>query len=176
MQSALRNAVAHALPWNQLVHVLGIDSANLGHNHALFDCVISFQDWRTRAESPYSKMAAAGMRPQVLWSSTGAKFKLMIELMAVDDEALVVRLEYDDDCYPTPSHIDAIPHLFLRALEVLTTSASTASLTQLRREVLRAGKGHLQPSTSDAQIPGPLSTILPSSNVLSLVWVGASVT
>ncbi|KJX98398.1 nonribosomal peptide synthase GliP-like protein, partial [Zymoseptoria brevis] len=88
VQSALWGAVTNAIPWDQLLRNLGICSTNLGHDHALFDCVVSFHDWRTGADSVYGKMAGIGMSPQFLWSSKGSKFKLMIELIVVDDGLL----------------------------------------------------------------------------------------
>ena len=87
-------ALAHAVPWHQLLDRLSI--ANSSPNHPLSDVMVSFHDHR-RQTSDLLGIAAPGFEPGLLWSE-GSKFKLMCEFTATAAGVVMLRLEYDPVC------------------------------------------------------------------------------
>lgn len=133
VQSSAQQALSHAVPWNQLLEHLHIDARAKMPNHPLFDCVASFHDHRDAEAGPWRSGASGpGIEPQFVWSD-GAKFQLMVECLAYDDNTLLMRLEYDGTCYNADS-IKAVQRMILRAIETLSTRGDCA-LSDLRREL-----------------------------------------
>lgn len=85
-------ALAHAVPWHQLLTRLSI--SNSYPNHPLSDVMVSFHDSRQAASL---SITAPGFEPCLLWSE-GSKFKLMCEFTAVRGGSMLLRLEYDPNC------------------------------------------------------------------------------
>ena len=85
-------ALAHAVPWHQLLAHLAVH--NSYPNHPLSDVMVSFHDSR---QVTSLNIAAPGFEPCLLWSE-GSKFKLMCEFTALPGGSLLLRLEFDPDC------------------------------------------------------------------------------
>ncbi|KAL3432252.1 nonribosomal peptide synthase GliP-like protein [Aspergillus tetrazonus] len=115
VQRSCQNSLSYAVPWHALLAHLGIDAQEERPEHPLMNCVVSFHDSRrastelSPAQSattgdgkeggPWSLFALGdGVEPQYVWSE-GSKFMLMVECMAIDDDTLILRLEYDTACY-----------------------------------------------------------------------------
>lgn len=145
VQASAQRALSHAVPWNQLLEHLGVDTRAQLPNHPLFDCVASFHDPRGSANQqnqsqegggPWSNVAwGTGVEPQLVWSD-GAKFKLMVECLAYDDDTLLLRLEYDEDCFGSEDdgRIAAVRRMILTALDAIA-SREACVLGDVRREL-----------------------------------------
>lgn len=150
VQGSSRRALAHAVPWDQLLEHIGVDSQAELPNHPLFDCVASFHDPRGRrgsqqgasssssdeSGSPWSSVAwGAGVEPRLVWSE-GAKFKLMVECLAYDDNTLLLRLEYDEKCFGPKDEgcIAAVRRMILTAMDAIA-SREECAFGELRREL-----------------------------------------
>ncbi|KAL4744360.1 hypothetical protein BDW72DRAFT_199672 [Aspergillus terricola var. indicus] len=136
VQRSCQNSLSYAVPWHALLAHLGIDAQEELPDHPLMNCVVSFHDSRRAStEQPLAQSATTGdgkeggpwslfalgdgVEPQYVWSE-GSKFMLMVECMAIDDDTLILRLEYDTACYGRGSgEIDAVRHVILRALDGL---------------------------------------------------------
>lgn len=130
-QSLSQRALANAMPWARLLEHLGVRGEAVLPDHPLFDCVVSFHDMRPAVSSTGGAwdqldLGVAAVEPQLVWSE-GSKFKLMVEFMALSDDSLVMRLEYDDTCYEGADHIAAVRRLILRALDAITDAADNSS-------------------------------------------------
>ncbi|KAF2128303.1 nonribosomal peptide synthase GliP-like protein [Dothidotthia symphoricarpi CBS 119687] len=84
-----QQALAHAIPWDQLLQHLGIVTQY--PNHPLFDVMVTMHDFRQANDL---NMSVPGFEPLLIWSE-GAKFKLMCEFTALPNGKLMLRLEYD---------------------------------------------------------------------------------
>jgi amino acid adenylation domain-containing protein len=128
VQASSQRSLSHAVPWNHLLEHLQIDSQHRLPNHPIFNCVVSFHDARRQgvssaADDSQSGSASAfafgeGFEPLYTWSE-GAKFKLMVEFMAVDDDTLLLRLEYDTACFESEARIAAVRRGVLLALQAI---------------------------------------------------------
>ncbi|KAF2647173.1 acetyl-CoA synthetase-like protein [Lophiostoma macrostomum CBS 122681] len=86
-----RDALAHAMPWDQL-------RTHLGHkaqlpNQSLLDVMVTYQE---PEHVPLSGIA--GLRPMSVVPG-GAKFTLVAESTSSDMGGLMLRLEYSDECF-----------------------------------------------------------------------------
>ncbi|TDZ27773.1 Nonribosomal peptide synthetase aclP [Colletotrichum spinosum] len=144
VQNSSQRALAHAVPWDQLLEHLGVDSTARLPNHPLFDCVASFHDARGRGSGrqgggPWSKDAwGDGVEPQLVWSD-GAKFKLMVECLAYDEDTLLLRLEYDTLCFGgvdagDEGRVAAVRRMILTAMDAIV-SREDCTLACLRQEL-----------------------------------------
>ncbi|KAI0126683.1 hypothetical protein BJ170DRAFT_671051 [Xylariales sp. AK1849] len=156
VQASCQCALSHAIPWHRLMGHLDINAPQQFPNHPLFDCVVSFHDARpprtSSAEAPaqdnpamggpWSQFApGTGIEPQLVWSE-GAKFVLMVECIATDDDALLLRLEYDTACFEggAAGRIAAVRRIILRALSALVSqdTETQGSFFGLRQELSEA--------------------------------------
>ncbi|TDZ67766.1 Nonribosomal peptide synthetase aclP [Colletotrichum trifolii] len=144
VQNSSQRALAHAVPWDQLLEHLGVDSTARLPNHPLFDCVASFHDARGRGSGrrgggPWSKDAwGDGVEPQLVWSD-GAKFKLMVECLAYDEDTLLLRLEYDTLCFGgvdagDERRVAAVRRMILTAMDAIV-SREECTLACLRQDL-----------------------------------------
>ncbi|KAH8703003.1 BcNRPS1, nonribosomal peptide synthetase [Phaeosphaeriaceae sp. PMI808] len=110
VQSSSKQSLANAVPWNQLLQHLGvvIDYPN----HPLFDIMVTFHDNHFKKAK-----ALPGLDPVMLWAE-GSKFKLMFEFTVVSQDRLMLRIEHDQQCYPT-STVKRIANLLTRALKLI---------------------------------------------------------
>jgi hypothetical protein len=104
---ASQGALAHALPWHQLQACLGPSAVA-----PLLDAMVTFLE-----PGQFPGAPLPGLSPLLTWSH-GAKFKLMVEFMAVDPDHLVLRIEHDPTCVSRPRarHLE---RALLQALEGL---------------------------------------------------------
>lgn len=120
VQESSQRALVHALPWNQIIGVTGA-TAQLP-DWPLFDVMVSchecFQD---------VGMAGLDARPLYTWTE-GPKFKLMVEFVVANDDCLLMRLEYSDECFNRVS---------IAALSTLITAALSLILDEEPFEVMR---------------------------------------
>ncbi|KAI4288945.1 MAG: hypothetical protein L6R35_001783 [Caloplaca aegaea] len=89
-------ALAHAVPWHQLLTHLGV--RNTYPDHPLSDVMVSFHDSR---QAISLSIRVPGFEPCLVWSE-GSKFKLMCEFTALPSGSILLRLEYDPKCIKLP--------------------------------------------------------------------------
>ena len=133
VQHAGQSALAHAMPWHQLLAHLGITPRF--PNHPLFDVMVTFHGNR---QSLGLRMAAPEFESCFVWSE-GAKFKLMFEFTAVSEETLILRLEYDNDCI-SKEEITMLQELIPRALELLVRGKEHGAI----KDSLKASASRVQ--------------------------------
>lgn len=137
-------ALAHAIPWHQLLESLGVER-NFP-SHPLFDTVVSFHDIaQTSKLGPF----IPGMRPCFVWSE-GAKFKLMVEFNAYSEDKLMMRLEYDTDVF-TRSEIRKIGGLITHALMLLVEEVP---FEEYKPNLTGVGDGDFEGELDPAQMFG----------------------
>ena len=112
VQKSSQAALAHTVPWHQLLEHLAINPSY--PDHPLSDVMVTFHDNR---RSIGLDISAPGFEPCFLWSQ-GAKFKLMCEFTALTDSKLLLRLEFDPECVG-PSEARRIQALIPQALSLL---------------------------------------------------------
>lgn len=112
VQKSVQSALAHVMPWHQLLEHFGITPSF--PNHPLFDVMVTFHDNR---QSLGLDMAVPSFESCFLWSE-GAKFKLMFEFTAISEDSLVLRIEYDTECF-SGTEVGVIEALVPKALELL---------------------------------------------------------
>lgn len=139
VRKSAQAALAHVIPWHQLLEHLGVER-NFP-SHPLFDTVVSFHDTdQTSKLGPFLPR----MRPCFVWSE-GAKFKLMCEFNAYPEDKLMMRLEYDTDMF-TRREIQEIEGLITHALMLLVEEIPfeeiKASLAKVKGEDF---KGEVDP-------------------------------
>ncbi len=166
VQDACRNSLYHAVPWHQLLEHLGVDPLEQLSDHPLFDCLVSFHDARPSSSSTLSNPSSVseggpwsvspigegpGIEPQLVWGE-GSKFRLMVEFVAVDDNTLVLRFEYDTACFEGAfrgtGRIESVRRAILHTVDALVSrdvdetgsfDALRQDLDRLWREETRAG-------------------------------------
>jgi acyl carrier protein len=123
VQASSKQSLAHSVPWNQLLQHLGVV---LDYpNHPLFDIMVTFHDHLFKKTK-----ALPGLDPVMLWAE-GSKFKLMFEFTVVSQDRLMLRIEHDQQCYPT-SVVKEIAGLLTNALKLLGEPLTYA---ELRRQL-----------------------------------------
>ena len=100
VQEASQLSLNHVVPWNQLLQHLGIQPDF--PNHPLFDIMVTFHDDRNAPKS-----TIPGMERLVTWTD-GSKFKLLFEFSAISTDVLLLRVEYDSECYPKEQVIELV--------------------------------------------------------------------
>lgn len=112
VKRASQRALAHAIPWHQLLRHVGVREPAYP-NHPLFEVMATAHDFRGGGNGSSSlSMDIPGMQPTLTWSE-GAKFKLLCEVTALPGSGsgsgsaggsrggrLLMRLEYDDRVVP----------------------------------------------------------------------------
>ncbi|KAF2809436.1 BcNRPS1, nonribosomal peptide synthetase [Mytilinidion resinicola] len=127
VQASSQSAVANAIPWNQLLQAVGEAQPDFP-NHALLDIMVTFHDDRTAAKLPIE-----GLKPLITYTS-GSKFMLLVEFMAVSDDCVLMRLEYDSTCILKPE-ISRIEGLIKEALHLITTGVGYTAMKEKLRNV-----------------------------------------
>ena len=126
VQETSQSALAHAVPWNQLLQHLDVTPDF--PDHPLLDTMVTFHDDRRSPRFPL-----AGVEPLVTWTE-GSKFSLLCEFFAVTDETLLLRLEYDTDI-SSRARIVTIERLIIEALDCLSTNVPYADIKSRLRQV-----------------------------------------
>jgi len=160
VQASSQRSLSHAIPWHHLLEHLQIDAREHLPNHPLFDCVVSFHDARhddTAPSADYQEAGPAsmfafgdGVEPQVVWSE-GSKFKLMVELTAVDHDTLLLRLEYDTTCFESMERVAAARRMILRVMQAIVDGdvERQGSFVDLRRRLRAAWQAELASSFTE---------------------------
>ncbi|KAL2842714.1 hypothetical protein BJY01DRAFT_248979 [Aspergillus pseudoustus] len=103
-------ALAHAVPWQQLICHLGIMPEF--PNHPLFEIMVTFHDHEHAL-----RFDLDGAEELYTWPQ-GAKFGLMCEFTQLQDGRVLLRLEYDDMLWHE-EEISRVEGALIRALEML---------------------------------------------------------
>lgn len=123
VQKSIQSALAHAIPWHQLLEHLDITPCF--PNHPLFDTMVTFHDNR---QNRGLDMAIPSFQPSFIWSE-GAKFKLMLEFSAISENQCLLRIEHDPTCV-FEEDISLIEALVPKALGLLVRGESHDEIKQ----------------------------------------------
>ncbi|RWA04910.1 hypothetical protein EKO27_g10195 [Xylaria grammica] len=108
-------ALSHALPWFMILDALGL--ASTVPDAPLLDAVVSYQDG-------FGNLGMTGVGAQTLLTWTeGAKFKLMAEFIKANDDCLLLRLEWANECFDEQS-IGVLADLIKISLETILEGES----------------------------------------------------
>lgn len=110
VRCASQEALAHAIPWHQLLENYGRSSPY--PSHPISEYMVTFHDNRGSMGAQLK-----GVKPLLTWTQ-GAKFGLMIEFCALTDDTCLLRIEFDTDLY-SPNKIAAIERQTIKALECI---------------------------------------------------------
>lgn len=127
-QAALTNAV----PWHLLLKHL--DTAPDFPNHPLFDVMVTFHDDRYE-----TNLSLPHVEPLYTWSQ-GAKFKLMTEFLAINTATLLLRIEYDTECFDA-REIKLLHGFIVAALGLLTAGMGYEEMKERMRSLHEQGIG-----------------------------------
>lgn len=108
-------ALSHALPWFMILDALGL--ASTVPDTPLLDAVVSYQD-----SFGNLGMTGVGAQPLLTWTE-GAKFKLMAEFIKANDDCLLLRLEWANECFDEQS-IGVLADLIKISLETILEGES----------------------------------------------------
>lgn len=125
-------ALAHAVPWNQLLDHLHITPDI--PDHPLFSVMVTFHDDRYQ-----NVPTVPGCKTLYAWSE-GAKFKLMTEFLAVSEDTLLLRVEYDPKCY-SKKKIELLQRLIVTALSLLILGMNYDEIKSQMREAAGGQRG-----------------------------------
>ena len=126
IRASSQAALSNAVPWSQLQPHLVVP--NMNH---IFDVMVTFHDGQAIPQLPLPSL-----EPLYVWTQ-GAKFKLMTEFMAINQQTLLLRLEYDEECL-SPAEVDLVSGLIVDALQILADSwGYNAVKKELRTNVKR---------------------------------------
>ncbi|KAE8152948.1 hypothetical protein BDV25DRAFT_169719 [Aspergillus avenaceus] len=93
VQRSVRSSVGHAIHWDQLLEHLQVPTTP--PDHPLFDVVVTFH---SQSHSNGLELSAPGLQTCYTYAE-GAKFRLLCEFSALSEDRLLLRLEYDTDCF-----------------------------------------------------------------------------
>ncbi|CZT21192.1 related to non-ribosomal peptide synthetase modules and related proteins [Ramularia collo-cygni] len=133
-------ALAHAMPWHQLLELMGCDVAYPAH--PLFDIMVSFHEV---SQTQKIGNVIPGVEPCFAWSE-GSKFKLMVECAAYSNDVLMLRLEHDTEVF-TKREIYRIETMVPQVLDMLTRDSQGMTISAIR-EALKAVEGEVRPTTA----------------------------
>ncbi|EFE39235.1 hypothetical protein TRV_06057 [Trichophyton verrucosum HKI 0517] len=93
VQQSVQESVGHSIHWDQLLEHLQVRTS--APDHPLFETVVTFHG---RDHSNGLEISAPGFETCYTFTD-GAKFRLLCEFSAVSEDKLVLRMEYDTDCF-----------------------------------------------------------------------------
>ena len=128
VQKSSQAALAHVVPWDQLLEHLAIVPDF--PTHPLFDTVVTVHDER---KSSVKQFPINGVDPLYTWTE-GSKFKLMCEFLVLPANKLVLRLEYDTNCF-SHSSISRLQMLIGEAIDCLITDVPYVDMKARLRKV-----------------------------------------
>lgn len=126
VQVSSQAALCHAIPWHQLLEHLDLIQDFPGQT--LFDIMVTFHDDRQQPKSPLP-----GCKALYTWSQ-GSKFKIMTEFVALTEQTVLLRVEYDTDCF-TKRQIKILQQLIVSALQGLISIVGYDEMKQHLRLV-----------------------------------------
>lgn len=125
VQRSSREAISHAVPWNQLLSHLDITPDY--PNHPISDFMVTFHD-----KGDGLDFGLPGTTSEIPWTE-GAKFKLMAEFSVSPDENVSLRFEYSTECFDAED-VKTLAMLVSTALDALASGEGYVSV----RDRLRA--------------------------------------
>ena len=156
VQFCSQQALAHAMPWNQILSAVGEGSST--HNpqevgvlssfpsHPLLDIMVTFHDQRSDGNTGTSMgLDISGLNPLITYTK-GSKFALLVEFCALassegeGEGGVMLRLEYDTQCIPEES-IHYVAKMIIRALEGIIGVKREGEIKAGLREISLEGKG-----------------------------------
>ena len=137
-------ALAHAVPWHQLLELIGSDTAY--PSHPLFDIMVSFHE---TSQTEKIGQVVPGVKPCFAWSE-GSKFKLMVEFSAFGEEVLMMRLEHDTKVFAA-EEIYRLERMIPMALEILTDDEKDMKVDSITRELRGVEGVHKSATVLDAE-------------------------
>lgn len=151
VQCSSQSALAHAVPWNDLLEHLGIQrGAAAPSTLPIFDTVVTFHEKASAAG--WGVFPVPGADPLMVWTE-GSKFKLLFEWTTLaSTENLVVRLEYDTDRI-SAACIGIVEEALRTSLNCL---ASDMSCGEIVREISGTSRDFCQARCVDAGCLGAL--------------------
>lgn len=126
VQRSSQSAIAHAIPWNQLLEAVGAAEMTDFPNHPLLDVMVTFHDDRS---SP--KLPVEGLDPLVTYTK-GSKFALLVEFCAISDRTILMRLEHDTECIEK-ERIQGVEKLILEALGMIVSGQGYGAIKERMR-------------------------------------------
>ncbi|KAK2829908.1 NRPS [Arthroderma sp. PD_2] len=93
VQQSVQSSVGHSIHWDQLLDHLQVRTS--APDHPLFETVVTFH---SHDHSNGLELSAPGFETCYTFTD-GAKFRLLCEFSAVSGNKLVLRMEYDTDCF-----------------------------------------------------------------------------
>ncbi|KAJ8069778.1 hypothetical protein OCU04_000194 [Sclerotinia nivalis] len=139
VQASSHSALSHPIQWHHLLSHLNI--APDYPNHPLFDVMVTFHELESKPMFPIP-----GVRPLYTWTR-GAKFKLMVEAQAISKDTLVIRLEYDEECFDDVT-LRFFQSMLLVALDGFSRELAFATVKEKLKECARTG-GKSNPQAED---------------------------
>lgn len=143
IKCSLQQALANAVPWNLLLEACGIERKY--PTHPLFDVMVTFLDHSMMTQLT---MNIPSFEPCYLWSQ-GAKFKLMVEFMAVSRDKLAMRIEYDNSCIASlevdkmAAALPMILHMLIEGKMDYTDMKRDLARKECQRTATDASDGHM---------------------------------
>lgn len=129
VQEASQRALAHAIPWHQILDAA--KSKTTLPDWPLFDVMVFYH-----SDMGKLQMAGTHAKPICIWTQ-GSKFKLMVEFLVANDDCLLMRLEYSEECLDMRS-IHVVAKLIVAALDLIVDDRSfeemRVSLSQVREQ------------------------------------------
>lgn len=125
---ASQEALSHAIPWHRLLDHLDTQAEH--PNIPFIEAMVTFHDNRGQKAS-----ALPGVQPLYTWCE-GSKFKLMFEFSAVNDETLMLRIEYDNSIYDDETEVRNIQRRTIAALGGLSQELDQEGILELMREAV----------------------------------------
>jgi acyl carrier protein len=126
VQLASREALSHALPFDQLLSTLGITPTN--PDSPLLDVMVTFHEAEHMPVLPIPDV-----EPVYTWTR-GAKFKLMAEFSVTRHGDLMLRLEYSTECLGEED-VEIITKQIVEALQAIVEEESFADAQMRVRQV-----------------------------------------
>ena len=142
MQS--RTPIAHAVPWHQLLELIGSDTAY--PSHPLFDIMVSFHE---SCQTEKIGQVVPGVKPCFAWSE-GSKFKLMVEFSSFGEEVLMMRLEHDTEIFGA-EEIYRLERMIPMALEILTNYGRDMKVESIIKDLRGVEEGYKSATVLDAE-------------------------
>ncbi|KAK8044763.1 nonribosomal peptide synthase GliP-like protein [Apiospora rasikravindrae] len=142
VQEASQSALGQSIPWHQILDAVGAETKL--PDWPLFDVMVSYHE-----DMGKTHMAGSSARPLFMWTR-GSKFKLMVEFSDANDDCLLMRLEYSDECFDTKSILVVarlIAAAFILTVEDRSFEETRATLAQVREGAV--AKGNFASSEAD---------------------------
>ncbi|KAL9093440.1 MAG: hypothetical protein Q9159_000294 [Coniocarpon cinnabarinum] len=129
VQVSSNTALAHSVAWHKLTSHFGVGDDML--DQPFFDTMVSFHDMRKAPQ-----FLGLDTQPRIIWTE-GSKFKLMIEVTALSDSQVLLRMEYRILNYS----IDRLQVIYDALIAALKAMCADASFEDLCSEVDLAKSG-----------------------------------